>query len=56
MKTELTYLLEQLDRWNPNQSITVRDLKIMIENSFSKAGKDQEQIDESMSEYGHDMM
>jgi len=55
MNTELTYLLEELDNWDENKSIQVKDLKRMINKSFKKAAEDQQQIEDSMSEIGHDM-
>ena len=55
MKTELTYLLEELDNWDENKPIQIKDLKKMIEKSFKKAAEDQQQIEDSMSEIGHDM-
>lgn len=56
MNIELTYLLEELhNNWADNDVITVQDLKKMINNSFIKAAQHQNQIDESMSEIGHDM-
>ncbi len=55
MNTELTYLLEELDNWNEDKPIQVKDLKRMIEKSFKKAAIHQQQIEDSMSEIGHDM-
>lgn len=55
MNTELTYLLEELDNWDEDKPIQVKDLKRMINKSFKKAAKDQQQIEDSMSEIGHDM-
>lgn len=55
MNTELTYLLEELDNWDENKSIQVKDLKRMIEKAFKQAAEHQQQIDDSMSEIGHDM-
>lgn len=55
MNTELTYLLEELDNWDEDKPIQVKDLKKMIDKSFKKAAKDQQQIEDSMSEIGHDM-
>ena len=49
MKTELTYLLEQLNTLDNNKLITVLDLKIMIEKSFNQAARDQQQIDDSIN-------
>jgi hypothetical protein len=57
MNTELTYLLEELhNNWADNKIITVQILKQMINNSFIKAAQHQNQIEDSMSEIGHDMM
>lgn len=55
MNTELTYLLEELDNWDENKPIQVKDLKRMIIKSFKKADEHQQQIEDSMSEIGHDM-
>jgi len=55
MNTELTYLLEELDNWNEDKPIQVKDLKRMINKSFKKAKEHQQQIEDSMSEIGHDM-
>ena len=55
MNIELTYLLEELDNWDENKSIQVKDLKRMINNSFNKAAEHQQQIEDSMSEIEHDM-
>jgi hypothetical protein len=55
MNTELTYLLEELENWNNDKPIQVKDLKRMIEKSFKKAAIHQQQIEDSMSEIGHDM-
>ena len=55
MNTELTYLLDELYNWDENKPIQVKDLKRMIIKSFKKAAKDQQQIEDSMSEIGHDM-
>jgi hypothetical protein len=55
MNTELNYLLEELDNWDENKPIQVKDLKRMIEKSFRKAAKEQQQIEDSLSEIGHDM-
>ena len=55
MNTELTYLLKELDNWDENRPILVKDLKRMIERSFRKEAKDREQIEDSMSDIGHDM-
>jgi len=48
MKTELTYLLEELDNWDENKPIQIKDLKKMIEKSFKKAAIDQQQIEDSI--------
>jgi hypothetical protein len=55
MNTELNYLLEELDNWDKNKPIQVKDLKRMIEKSFKKVAIHQQQIEDSMSEIGHDM-
>ena len=55
MNTELTYLLNELDNWDENKPIQVKDLKRMIKKAFKQAAKHQQQIDDSKSEIGHDM-
>ena len=55
MKTELTYLLEELDSWDNDKPIQVKDLKRMIEKSFNQAAKDEQEIEASMNEIGHNM-
>lgn len=55
MNTELTYLLEELDNWDEDKPIQVKDLKRMINKSFKQAAEHQQQIEDSMSEIGHDM-
>lgn len=55
MKTELSYLLEELDNWDENKPIQVKDLKRMINKSFESAYEDHQRIEDSMSEIGHDM-
>ena len=55
MKSELTYLLEELSNWNNDKPIQVKDLERMIEKSFEQAAKDEKQIQDSMNEIGHDM-
>lgn len=55
MNTELTYLLEELDNWDEDKPIQVKDLKRMINKSFKKSAEHQQQIEDSMSEIGHDM-
>lgn len=55
MNTELTYLLEELDNWDKDKPIQVKDLKRMIIKSFEAATRHQTQIEQSMSEIGHDM-
>ena len=55
MNTELTYLLEELDNWDENKPIQVKDLKRMINKSFRQCALDSQQIEDSMSEIGHDM-
>jgi hypothetical protein len=55
MNSELTYLLEELDNWDENKPIQVKDLKRMIEKSFKKATIHQQTIEDSMNEIGHDM-
>ena len=55
MSTELTYLLDELDNWDENKPIQVKDLKRMIKKSFEAAARHQAQIEQSMSEIGHDM-
>ena len=48
MKSELTYLLEELDNWGDDNVITIKSLRRMIEKSFYKAADDQQQIEDSM--------
>ena len=56
MKTELTYLLEELDNWDEDKPIQVKDLKRMINKSFKKAAEDKQQkIEDSMFEIGDDI-
>ncbi len=55
MNTELTYLLEELDNWDENKPIQVKDLKRMITKSFVRANIHQQQIEDSMTSIGHDM-
>jgi hypothetical protein len=43
MKTELTYLLEELDKHPDDKHIQVKDLKMMILEAFNKASKDEEE-------------
>jgi hypothetical protein len=55
MNTELTYLLRELDNWDEDRSISVKDLKRMIEKAFRKEMVDRQQIEDSMSDIGYDM-
>jgi len=55
MKSELTYLLEELELLTDDEFIQVKDLIKIINKSFKTAERDQEQIENSMSEIGHDM-
>ena len=55
MKTELTYLYEKLDDLPSDKVLTVADLKQLIHESFEQEAEDQERIDNSMNEIGHDM-
>ena len=55
MNTELTYLLRELNNWDEDRPILVKDLKRMIERSFRKEAVDRQQIEDSMSDIGHDM-
>ena len=55
MNTELTYLLRELDNWDEDRPISVKDLKRMIERSFRKEAVDREKIEDSMSDMGYDM-
>ena len=55
MKSKLTYLLEELDNWDKDKPIKVKDLKRMIEKVFIQCVKDEEAIQNSMNEIGHDM-
>lgn len=54
MNSELTYLLEELDNWDENKPIQVKDLKRMIEKSFRRADEHAQMINDSMSIIGHD--
>lgn len=56
MNTELTYLLEELNNWDEDKLIQVKDLKRMIEESFKQASIHEQQIENSMSEIGHDLL
>ena len=55
MNSELTYLLEELDNWDENKPIQVKDLKKMIKKSFKKAAEHEQILEESMNVIGHDM-
>ena len=56
MNTELSYLLDELKfNWDEDKPIQVKDLIKMIEKAFKKANQDQQQIEDSMSEIGHNM-
>jgi hypothetical protein len=55
MNTELAYLLDELDDWDENKPIQVKDLRKMIYKSFKKAVEHQQEIEESMAKIGHDM-
>jgi hypothetical protein len=55
VQTELGYLLNELENWDDDAPIQVKDLKRMIVESFNKMAKDIQDIDSSMSEIGHDM-
>lgn len=55
LQTELSYLLDELENWDENKPIQVKDLKRMIIKSFKKAADDEKNIEDSMSEIGHDM-
>jgi hypothetical protein len=55
MNTELTYLLDELDNWDKDKPIQVKDLKRMIEKSFKQVAIHQQQIDDALSEIAHDM-
>lgn len=55
MNSELTYLLNELDNWDDNKVITVKDLKRMINKAFRAEANDENMIDESMNAFGHDM-
>ena len=55
MKTELTYLFDELYNWDDDKVITVKDLKRMINKSFKAEANDENMIDESMNDFGHDM-
>lgn len=56
MKSELTYLLEELECCDENAVLTVGALKALINNAFMNNAKDQQTIDDSMNEIGHDML
>lgn len=49
MKTELWYLLDELDNWDNSRVITIKDLREMINKSMNKAGEDAEEIENSRS-------
>lgn len=55
LQTELSYLLDELENWDENKPVQVKDLKRMIIKSFHKMAKDEQSIEDSMSEMGHDM-
>jgi hypothetical protein len=46
MKTELTYLLEELDNWGDDNVIDIRSLKKLINKAFEKAAEDEEAIND----------
>lgn len=48
MKSELTYLLEELDNYSSNNTLSVGDLRKLIIQSFEKAAQDEERINDSM--------
>lgn len=50
LRTELSYLLIILENFDENKPICVKDLKEMIRQSFYKAEKDIQQIEDSMTE------
>lgn len=54
MKTELTYLQEELAKLHPNTTLTVKTLMMLINKSFEKKAKDEENIINSMEEW-HNM-
>ena len=54
MNTELTYLLKELDNWDEDRPILVKDLERMIERAFRKEAEDREEIENSMSGIAHD--
>lgn len=47
MYTELSYLLEELDNWDDDKPIQVKDLKRMINKAFEKMEKDEQELDDS---------
>lgn len=53
MYTELTYLLEELKKENPNKPLTVGLLIKHIEKSMNKASSDQHTIEESFDPAWH---
>lgn len=55
VQTELSYLLDELENWDDDAPIQVKDLKRMIVESFNKMAQDIEDIDSSMRQIGHDM-
>jgi len=46
MKTELTYILEELDNWGDDNVITIKSLKKLINKAFKKADEDEEAMND----------
>lgn len=55
MNSELTYLLDELDNWDDDKPVQVKDLRRMIKKSFKKQAEDEKEIEDSMNSIGHDM-
>lgn len=54
MKTELTYLQEELSKLNPTTLITVETLLLLIEKAWENQEKDEQNIINSMDDW-HNM-
>jgi hypothetical protein len=55
-QTELAYLLYELENWDEDKPIQVKNLKRMIEKSFKRKrmDEDEQNIQSSMDEIEHD--
>ena len=53
-QTELAYLLHELENWDEDKPIQVKNLKRMIEKSFKRMAEDEQNIQSNMDEIEHD--